>query len=68
MKEAVGVFVGLVLVAIALGAIVAFPVMLLWNGCLVSAIDGVKEISYLQAWGLYILSNLIFKTSVSRKD
>jgi hypothetical protein len=42
--------------------------MWLWNGCLVAAITGVKEIGWLQAWGLMILVNLFLKTSVSLKD
>ena len=58
---------GLVLI-ILLGLIISFPTMLLWNGCLVGAIDGVREITWLQAWGLIILSGLLFKTSVSTKD
>lgn len=57
---------GLALI-ILLGLIISFPTMLLWNGCLVGAIDGVREITWLQAWGLIILSGLLFKTSVSTK-
>ena len=44
------------------------PVYWLWNGCLVGAIDGVKEVTWLQAWGLNILAGFMFKeTSVSFK-
>jgi hypothetical protein len=57
---------GLALI-ILLGLFISFPTMLLWNGCLVGAIDGVREITWLQAWGLIILSGLLFKTSVSTK-
>ena len=41
----------------------SLPVYWLWNGCLVSAIDGVKEITWLQAWGLNILFSFLFKES-----
>ena len=58
---------GLALI-ILLGLIISFPTMLLWNGCLVGAIDGVREITWLQAWGLIILFGILFKTSVSTKD
>ena len=66
--SAVGVIAGVVLFGAIVGAVFSFPVMLLWNGCLVPAITGVKEISWLQAWGLMILVNIFFKLSVSTKD
>ena len=68
ITEAVGAFVGLVAVALFLSFVLAWPVMALWNGCFVGAIDGVKEIGWLQAWGLQFLFNLLFKTTVTKKD
>ena len=38
-------------------------VMLLWNGCLVDAVDGVNRVTWLQAWGISILFSLLFKSS-----
>lgn len=64
MKESIFLITVIVL-AIALGAVVAFPIMLLWNGCLVGAVVGVNEITYLQSWGLYLLSHLMFKFTLS---
>jgi hypothetical protein len=65
------VFVGgVVLVvagAVALGMLMSLPVYWLWNGCLVGAVDGVKEITWLQAWGLFVLCNFLFKSTVSKK-
>ena len=68
-------------VIVALGAIVAgiasllflsfllaWPVMELWNGCLVPAVNGVKEIGWLQAWGLQFLFGILFKATVTKKD
>ena len=56
-----------VALAIGLGALFAYPVMLLWNGCLVGAVAGVSAITWLQAWGLMILCSFLFKTySVSK--
>ena len=43
--------------------LLSLPVFLLWNGCLVDAIDGVNEVTWLQAWGLSILSAFLFKTT-----
>lgn len=54
-----------------IGLLFSLPVMWLWNGCLVGAISGVSEISWLQAWGIMILCGLLFKSSdasVSKKD
>jgi hypothetical protein len=61
-----------ILFAIAGALLVSFlfslPVMLLWNGCLADAIAGVREITWLQAWGISILTGILFKeTSVSFK-
>jgi len=57
--------VGLIcIVAVLLG----YPVMLLWNWCLVGAIDGVNEIGFFQAIGLNLLASILFKASVNKKD
>jgi len=57
--------VGLIcIVAVLLG----YPVMLLWNWCLVEAIDGVNQIGFFQAIGLNILASILFKASVNKKD
>ena len=60
------------LVGIALGAIVfsvllAYPVMLLWNGCAVPAVTGLHEIDWLQAWGIMTLTSFLFKSSSAIK-
>ena len=49
--EAIGAFVGVIAVALFISFVLAWPVMALWNGCFVGAIDGVQEIGWLQAWG-----------------
>jgi len=48
-------------VAVVIGFLFSYPLMLLWNGCLVSAIDGVREISWLQTWGIAVLFHFLFK-------
>jgi len=53
--------VGVVALVVVLGAALSYPVMLLWNGCLVPAINGVNEVTWLQAWGLNILFGFLFK-------
>jgi hypothetical protein len=41
--------------------ILSLPIMWLWNSCLVTAISGIKVIGWLQAWGILILSGMLFK-------
>jgi len=70
MKE-VFVALGAIVVGIAslllLSFVLSWPVMMLWNGCFVGAIDGVKEIGWLQAWGLQFLFGLLFKSTITKK-
>jgi hypothetical protein len=49
--------------------LLSWPVYMLWNGCLVDAVEGVKQVSWLQAWGINFLFGLLFKnTNLSNKD
>ena len=65
------IFAGVGATVLAIAGILFFsflcswPVYMLWNGCLVGAVAGVNEVSWLQAWGLAVLCGLLFKTSVS---
>lgn len=58
---------GLVGLVIVLGLLLSIPTWLLWNGCLVPAVEGLKEISWLQAWGIQVLCTGLFKETVSKK-
>ena len=55
-----------VLMALATAVLISFvlswPVMMLWNGCLVDAVQGLKDITWLQGWGISILTNILFKS------
>ena len=51
-----------------IGLLFSLPVMLLWNDCLVPAVAGVKEIGWLQAWGLMILFGFLFKTTTTNRS
>ena len=59
---------GSIALLVLLSLLFSLPVYFLWNGCLVGAVDGVNEVSWLQAWGLNLLSGFLFKTTVSKKD
>lgn len=56
---------GAVVVLLVIGFLMSWPVMMLWNGCLVDAVTGVKEIGWLQAYGLTILTSFLFKSTTS---
>jgi hypothetical protein len=62
------VVVGSIAFLLGLSFLLAWPVMLLWNGCLVDAVTVVKPIGWLQAWGITILTGFLFKTSVTTKS
>jgi hypothetical protein len=56
-------------VTVIIAAIVmAWPTQLLWNGCLVPAVDGTHEIGFWQALGINILFQLLFKSTNSVKS
>lgn len=64
MLEKVGTVIGLFVV---IAVLLAWPVQLLWNGCLIGAVDGVHPIGFWQAMGLNILFGILFRSSTSNK-
>ena len=64
-KILAGVVIGLGFLALLVGVsfLLAWPVMALWNGCLIHAVDGVHQITWLQAWGLEVLMGILFKST-----
>jgi hypothetical protein len=52
---------------VLLSFLLSWPIMMLWNGCLVDAVDGVHAVTWLQAWGLTILIHSLFKATVTSK-
>lgn len=60
--------IGMALVTVVIAAVVmAWPTQLLWNSCLVPAVDGTHEIGFWQALGINILFQLLFKSTNSVK-
>jgi len=62
---AISAAVGVIAIAVGLSFLLSWPVMALWNGCLVPAVNGVNEISWLQGWGISCLSSILFKSHFS---
>jgi hypothetical protein len=63
IKNVIAAFMVVIFAAI----ILALPTQLLWNSCLVPAVDGVNHIGFFQALGLNILSGIMIKSSTSIK-
>lgn len=68
MKDTVKYALIAVVFAVFLSFLLSYPMMLLWNGCLVPATTILKEVSWLQMWGIVILFNVIFKTHSLSKE
>jgi len=43
------------------GLCFSWPVWILWNNCLVGALDSVREVSWMQAWGITMLFGFLFR-------
>ena len=67
MSEMIGKIVLALGLIIGLSFLLSWPVYMLWNGCLIDAVEGVKEITWMQAWGINLLAGFLFKTSASTK-
>ena len=67
--KALSVAIGTIVIGLAgilfVSFLLSWPVHMLWNGCLVDAVEGAKSVTWLQAWGLSALFGLLFKSNVS---
>jgi hypothetical protein len=63
MAKFLGTILGFLFVLGLYAVITALPIMLLWNYCLIPAIPVIKEITFLQAFGLKILFSLLIHVS-----
>jgi hypothetical protein len=65
--EALITIIGGIVFLVFLSFLLSWPVYMLWNGCLVGAVSGVNEVTWLQAWGINLLAGFLFKTTVKTK-
>ena len=63
--EKLFIVLGGILFLVFISFLLSWPVYMLWNGCLVDAVTGVKEVTWLQAWGLNFLFGIMFKPNGS---
>ena len=64
--SALALAVGALIMLVFVSFLLSYPVFLLWNGCLVGAVAGVAEVTWLQAWGLTVLCAFLFKPPTSK--
>jgi hypothetical protein len=65
LTKGLGLILGGIALIIFAAILLAWPVQLLWNGCLVPAVDGTHSIGFWQAMGLNFLFSILFKASTS---
>jgi sterol desaturase/sphingolipid hydroxylase (fatty acid hydroxylase superfamily) len=65
--EVLATVIGGLMILVFLSFLLSWPVYMLWNGCLVGAIDGVHAVTWEQAWGLSLLCGFLFKSTTSKK-
>lgn len=65
LATGIGMILGGIALIIFAAILLAWPVQLLWNGCLIDAVDGVHPIGFWQAMGLNFLFSILFKASTS---
>jgi hypothetical protein len=66
--KSLSVFLVAVVAIVVIGLVVSLPVMWLWNVALVPAIPALMEISWMQAWGILILSGFLFKSNLIKDE
>ncbi len=65
LTKGLTLFIGGILLILVVSVLLALPTQLLWNGCLVPAVDGINQIGFLQALGLNFLFSILFKSTQS---
>ena len=63
MKISIGYIIGIIALAFFFSFLFSYPVMLLWNECLVPAVTVLREVGWLQMWGIMFLFAILFKTN-----
>lgn len=59
-------FIGAIAFLVFVSFLLSWPVYMLWNNCLLTAVDGTHEVTWLQAWGLNLLTGIMFTRSSSK--
>lgn len=60
----ISTWIGVLIALVFMAVIMAWPTQLLWNYCLVPALDSVNLIGFWQALGINFLASVLFKNNV----
>ena len=63
--KALVAFVLIIATVVFFGFLLSYPLMLLWNLCLVPAVSTLQTVGWLQMWGISILLGLLFKSNTT---
>jgi hypothetical protein len=59
----IAAFFGAIVVVALAAVLLAWPTQILWNNCLVPAVEGINGIGFWQALGINFLFSILFKSS-----
>lgn len=59
----ISTWIGVLIALVFMAVIMAWPTQLLWNHCLVPALDSVNPIGFWQALGINFLATVLFKNN-----
>ena len=59
----ISTWIGVLIALVFMAVIMAWPTQLLWNYCLVPALDSVNPIGFWQALGINFLTTVLFKNN-----
>lgn len=65
--KVLGLATGVILIFLVVSFLVSYPLMWLWNLCLVPAIPGLAEVGWLQMWGISILVGALTRNNIEVK-
>jgi hypothetical protein len=65
--KTLGYFIGILLAVVLVSFLLCYPLMLLWNSCLVPAVSALKPVTWLQMWGISIVFGCLFGNSNYKK-
>ena len=66
--KVLGLATGVIAMFLVISFLFSYPLMLLWNGCLVPAIPALEEVGWLQMWGISILIGALTRSNVEVKN
>ena len=61
MSEALAKLIGALIGVVLVGFLTSYPLMILWNECLVPALPMIEKVGWIQMWGITVLVSSMCK-------